>query len=97
MDREPDVEMSFSVRAEELRFECKPEVDVVAFADSPATAELQSERDNLPDEVEPGVTYRDVAVRWRAAAWLGEPNWEEAVDSELRTRRLSRGAPPQEL
>jgi hypothetical protein len=97
MRREPVVEMSFSVRAEELRFECKPEVDVVAFADSPATAESQSERENLPDEVEPGVTYRDVAVRWRAAAWLGDPDWEEALNRAVRTRRLSRGAPPQEL
>jgi hypothetical protein len=95
--REPDVEMCFSVRAEEVRFECKPEVDVVAFADSPASAECQSERDNLPDELEPGVTYRDVKVRWRAAAWLGEPDWEEAVSDERRTRRLSRDAPRQEL
>jgi hypothetical protein len=95
--REPDVEMKFSVRAEELRFECKPDVDVVAFADAPATAELESERENLPDEVEPGVTYRDIAVRWRAAARLGEPDWEEVLSDELRTRRLSRGAPPREL
>jgi hypothetical protein len=27
-----------------------------------------SERENLPEEVEPGVTYRDVRIRWRAAA-----------------------------
>jgi hypothetical protein len=27
-----------------------------------------SERRNLPDKVEPGVTYRDVEIRWRAAA-----------------------------
>ncbi len=97
MKREPDVEMEFSVRAKELRFECKPDVDVVAFADAPATAELQSERENLPDEVEAGVTYRDIAVRWHAAARLGEPNWEEALSDELRTRRLSPGTPPQEL
>lgn len=97
MERKPDVEMSFSVRAQELRFECKPEVDVVAFADSPAAAELQSERDNLPDEVEPGVRYHDAEVRWSAAAWLGEPNWEEALSKERRTRRLSPGAPAQEL
>jgi hypothetical protein len=97
MAREPDVEMRFAVRAKELRFECKPEVDVVAFADSPATAESQSERENLPDEVEAGVTYRDIAVRWRAAASLGEPDWEEAVSDKLRTRRLSRGAPRQGL
>jgi hypothetical protein len=97
MEREPDVEMSFFVRADELRFECKPEVDVVAFADSPATAESQAERENLPDEIEPGESYRDVAVRWRAAAWLGDPDWDEAVNGALSSRRLSRGAPPQDL
>jgi hypothetical protein len=36
-------------------------------------------------------------VRWRAAAWLGEPDWDEAVDAALRTRRLSRRAPRQQL
>jgi len=92
MDREPDVEMSFSVRAEELRFDRKPYVDVVAFADSPAAAELQSERENLPDEIEPGTTYRNVAVRWRAAAWLGDPDWDEAVNDALNRRRLTRNS-----
>jgi hypothetical protein len=28
----------------------------------------RSERENLPDEVEPGVTYRNVRVGWRAGA-----------------------------
>ena len=32
-----------------------------------------TERENLPDEVEPRVTYRDVRVRWRAAAKLKAP------------------------
>jgi hypothetical protein len=97
VDREPDVEMKFSVGAKELRFECKPNVDVVGFADSPAVVESESERENMPDDLEAGVTYRDVAVRWRAAAYLGEPDWDEAISDELRTRRLRRGAPPQEL
>lgn len=97
MEREPDVEMKFFVRAKELRFECKPDVDVVAFADSPATVESESERENLPGDIEAGVTYRDVTVRWRAGAYLGEPDWDEAISDELRTRRLSRGAPPEEL
>ena len=74
MHREPDVEIAASVRAKELRFECKPEVRVGAYADSPARAELTSERENLPDEVEPGVTYRDVSVRWRLAARLDDPD-----------------------
>jgi hypothetical protein len=68
--REPDVEISASVKADELRFECKPEVRVRAHSNHPARAETVSERDNLPDEVVPGVTYRDVAVRWRASVRL---------------------------
>lgn len=71
---EPDVEIAASVKAKELRFEVKPRVDVVAHGDSPYTAELSSERENLPEgELEPGVTYRDFAVRWRAAARLRDP------------------------
>jgi hypothetical protein len=73
-DREPDVEISAAVRVDEMRFECKPKVDVVAYADSPATAESVSERENLPDELDPGVTYRDFAVRWRVAARLQDPD-----------------------
>ena len=61
--REPDVEIAATVRADELRFECKPEVVVHA-------PESVSARENLPDEVEPGVTYRDIAVSWRVAARL---------------------------
>ena len=74
MDREPDVEIAASVRADEVRFECKPEVRVGAYANAPATAESVSERENLPDEVEPGVTYRNVSVRWRLAARLNDPD-----------------------
>jgi hypothetical protein len=74
MAREPDVEIAAAVRADEVLFECKPEVRVVAYADSPASAESVSERENLPDELEPGVTYRNFAVRWRAAARLHDPD-----------------------
>jgi hypothetical protein len=73
MDREPDLEIAASARADEVRFECKPEVRVRAYANAPATAESISERDNLPDAVEPGVTYRDVSVRWRASLRLDDP------------------------
>jgi hypothetical protein len=78
MEREPDVEIAASVRAEELRFECKPEVEVTAYASSPALAESVSERENLPDELEPGVTYRHFAVRWRAAARLDDRDLQDA-------------------
>jgi hypothetical protein len=69
-DREPDVEISAVVRAKELRFECKPEVEIGASADSQASAESITERENLPDELKPGRTYRDFLVRWRLAARL---------------------------
>jgi hypothetical protein len=74
MDLEPDVEMAVSLRADEVRFECKPEVRVTAHANTPAVAECVSERENLPDELEPGVTYRSFAVCWRAAARLKDPD-----------------------
>jgi hypothetical protein len=73
MEREPDVEIAVAARAEEVRFACKPDVSFRAYANAPAAAELVSERDNLPDEVQPGVTYRDVTVRWRLSARLEDP------------------------
>ena len=74
MTREPDVEIAATVRADELRFERTPRVSVRAYADSPAEAELVSEREHLPDRVEAGVTYREVAVAWRLAARLRDPD-----------------------
>lgn len=97
MEREPDVELKVSLRADEVRFECTPHVEVEAYADSPATVESHSERENLPDELEPGTTYRDVAVNWRVAARLNEPDWQEAVRADRRTLRLPRNAPPRQL
>jgi len=74
MDREPDLEIAVSARADEVRFECKPQVRVRAYSNVPATAESISERDNLPDEVQSGVTYRDISVRWRASVRLDDPD-----------------------
>jgi hypothetical protein len=71
---EPDVELAAAVRARELRFECKPEVEVRAHADSQASAASESVRDNLPDELEERVVYRDLAVRWRLWARLADPD-----------------------
>ncbi len=76
----PDVEIGAGVKARRLRFRSKPrtEVDLHGEVRTPegreeAETASGSERENLPDEVEPGVTYRDVKVRWRAAARLRDP------------------------
>lgn len=72
-----DVEIGASVKAKRLRFREKPETQVELHGElrePEGDGELEtasgSERQNLPDEVEPGVAYRDVRVRWRAAARL---------------------------
>lgn len=71
-DREPDLEIAATVRADELRFDCEPQVQVTAHADRPASVEFVSERENLPDDLEPGRSYRDFTVHWRASMRLKE-------------------------
>jgi hypothetical protein len=78
---EPDVEIGAAASAKKLRFKRKPQVQVNTHTYKEVDPELareleriegegqsHTERENLPDEVEPGVTYRDVRVRWRAGA-----------------------------
>ena len=78
---DPDVEIGASVRADKLRFKRRPETQVEVHGEAETAEQLDreldraevetasgSERENLPDEVEPDVTYRDVRVSWRAAA-----------------------------
>ena len=73
------VEIGVGARAKKLRFRRKPRVEVDADVESEinpelarATERIEGEahshtvRENLPDEVEPGVTYRDVRVGWLA-------------------------------
>ncbi len=69
----PDVEIGAVVRAKRLRFKRVPDTEVSFHGDPPPESGSGSERENLPDEVEPGVTYRDVRVAWRAAARIEPP------------------------
>ena len=72
-DELPDVEVFTSVHARELRFGTIPETRV-SFEGEPAVeARSCTERENLPDELEPRVTYRDIGVRWRARARIVHP------------------------
>ena len=63
----PDIEIGAAVKAKKLRFRHVPNTDV-RWSEGGA----RSERKNLPDQVEPGVTYRDVEVRWLGQARLSE-------------------------
>jgi hypothetical protein len=72
-DEVPDVEVFTSARARELRFGIVPEVRVWFEGEPDVRSSSRTERKGLPDEVEPGVTYRDVEVRWRAGARIVHP------------------------
>lgn len=82
-ERPPDLEIGATARAKRLRFEEEPETSVEFRGESIAESESGSERQNLPDEVEPDVTYRDVRIGWRAAAWV--ENAAEDRDEDERS------------
>ena len=83
MTRRPDIEISADVRADSVRFGEKPDVDV-RFTGDTEQAWSGSERENIPDEVQPGVVYRDVRVRWSAVAKV-DPRIPEHLDKEDTT------------
>jgi len=67
-DRPPDIEIGARVKAKKLRFKTVPETEVRTSDGS----RPRSQRKNLPDEVEPGVTYRDVEITWHTEARGGD-------------------------
>lgn len=69
----PDIEFTASVRSMELRFDEVPETSVTFFGDPAHESVWGTERENLPDRVEPGVVYRESSVRLRIASRLVHP------------------------
>lgn len=64
----PDIEISASAKTRRLRFERVPETEV-KFRGNPERESVSgTERENLPESVERGVTYRDAGVRLRIAS-----------------------------
>lgn len=90
----PDIEFTANVKARELRFERVPKTEV-RFSGHPRRESASgTDRKNLPDEVEPDVTYRDPEVRLRIASALARDDpdlarWfeESEEDEERPTRR----------
>jgi hypothetical protein len=101
----PDIEIGASVKVKRVRFrkEPKTKVEMHGEARTPeGRTDLKtssgSERANLPEEVEPGVTYRDVRLRWQASARLEDPDSNAQSDKtrdpakeEKRTRDEEQG------
>lgn len=66
----PDIELSASVKARELRFEEEPLTEVRFWGHPERNSVSANERKNLPQEVRQGVTYRDVGVQSYIASEL---------------------------
>ena len=72
------------MKARELRFEEVPETEVRFPGHPERESASGTDRENLPEEVEPGVTYRNPKVRLRIATVLAD------ADPELRTSKFGR-------
>ena len=81
-----DVEVLTGLRARSLRFGVVPDVSVGFEGEPGERSSTESERENLPDEVEPGVTYRDVHVRWGAAARIVPPPELDEENDDSRAK-----------
>ena len=68
--RSADIELLASVQANQLRFDERPQTEVRFFGEPGHESASGSDRTNLPERVEPGVTYRDVRVDYRLASRL---------------------------
>jgi hypothetical protein len=84
-----DVEIGAAASAKRLRFRTKPEAEVEFRGSPEIESDSHAERENLPDEVEPGKTYRDVRVRWTAGARVDDDavhELEQEIESRARDR-----------
>ena len=79
---DPDIEFEAVVKSRKLRFDEVPETEVTFDGDPNHESVSGTERRNLPDEVEPGVTYRNSWVRYRMAARFVEAEAEAEDEAE---------------
>ena len=80
----PDISITARVRARELRFERVPNVDVKVTASINGVAGVtvdRSDRQNLPEKVQPNVTYRDVGIILTITSTL--PDIDRILDEAL--------------
>jgi hypothetical protein len=72
--RRPDLDFFTSVKAKEVKFGQVPEKRKVTYYGEPGhETDAKVERENIPEDPEAGVTYRDVEVDWSVAQWIVHP------------------------
>ncbi len=66
--RSPDISLTAGAKARELRFERVPDTETRFWGQDERETESGTERENLPDEVERDVVYRNVRIRLKTTA-----------------------------
>lgn len=78
MKGRPDLEWFTSVKAKEVTFGKLSDERKVTYAEEPdAETEVTVERENIPEDPEVGVTYRDVKVDWTVLQRIVHPIEED--------------------
>jgi hypothetical protein len=89
---QPDIAILTNVHARELQFEQVGQVAVKVWGEvngKPALTVDRSDRENLPEQVQPRVLYRDIGIRLTITSTL--PDIETILDEALGT---APAAPP---
>jgi hypothetical protein len=79
----PDIEFTADVKGREMCFDEVPETEVQFWGRPKRASVSGTERENLPEKVRRGVTYRNFSLRLRIASELIESEsdpWEKAKE-----------------
>ncbi len=83
MKGRPDLDFFTAVKAKEVTFGKVPDERGVRYYGEPDhETDAKVERENIPEEPEAGVTYRDVKIEWSVAQRIVHPTDEDAATSE---------------
>jgi hypothetical protein len=76
----PDLEFFTSFKAKDLTFGRVPEKKVRYYGEPGHETDVAVERENIPEEPQAGVTYRDVKIDWSVAQRIVHPIEKEDAD-----------------
>lgn len=83
MKGRPDLVWKTSVKAKEVTFgKLSDERKVTYYGEPDHETDATVERENIPEDPEVGVTYRDVKVDWSVAQRIVDPVEEDDSDDE---------------
>jgi hypothetical protein len=82
----PDIELAAVVKSRRLRFRKVPKTEVRFLGHPERESVSGTERENLPDNLEPDVTYRDPKVRLRIATRLAGTGSQDEQRSDAASK-----------